>query len=243
MMMLRNMILTNVLAVGSTATAFYAASLALAYAETSENYSMTQVRVVDPVGFGFANRDRSGSIYIEKALYQPNPRTPDRQYLDLRNAAPAVRLKNLIAYAEAGRDGYDAVQYSAKIKPLHKPTEMTFAEIFQWIKSTPRQHHAIGRYQFIPETLRNLIRRAGLPMDTIFSAKVQEDLANLLLLDAGYEAYTSGKMSRKNFMNNLAAIWAGLPTSSGRSKYHGYAGNQATISWDFYETEVARIFN
>jgi hypothetical protein len=43
-------------------------------------------------------------------------------------------------------------------------------------------------------------------------------------------------------MNNLAKIWAGLPNSTGKSHYHGYAGNQATMTWARFDAEMAMIF-
>ena len=67
-------------------------------------------------------------------------------------------------------------------------------------------------------------------------------LADVLLVEAGYHAARSGDMSRTDFMNNLAKIWAGLPNSSGRSHYHGYAGNRASMTWARFDAEMARIF-
>jgi len=65
---------------------------------------------------------------------------------------PGIRgLRQLIGRAEAGRKGYDAVQYGARIKPSKPPTQMTLAEIYAWIDATPGQPHAIGLYQFIPK--------------------------------------------------------------------------------------------
>lgn len=49
-------------------------------------------------------------------------------------------------------------------------------------------------------------------------------------------------MSRHDFMNNLAKIWAGLPTSSGKSYYHGLAGNKAVLSWAKFDKEMAQLF-
>ena len=43
-------------------------------------------------------------------------------------------------------------------------------------------------------------------------------------------------------MDNLARIWAGLPLPSGKSAYHGYAGNRATITRAFYAEQMGRIF-
>ena len=160
-----------------------------------------------------------------------------------RGGTQVEQLRHLIARAEAGSAGYDAVQHGAKRRPAKKPTDMTIAEIYAWIKATPGQPHAIGRYQFIPATLKRLVRDAGLAGTTRFSPNVQDMLADQLLEEAGYLKFRQGKLTRKGFMNNLAKIWAGLPTSSGKSYYDGYAGNSATMTWGYYDREMARIFS
>jgi len=55
------------------------------------------------------------------------------------------RLLSLIARAEAGSAGYDAVQHGARVRPAALPTQMTLGEIYRWIDDTPGQPHAIGR--------------------------------------------------------------------------------------------------
>lgn len=152
------------------------------------------------------------------------------------------KLKSLIAHAEAPYLGYDAVVKSAGRKPDGAPSQMNIAEIYSWIKATPNQNHAIGRYQFIPATLKRLVAKAGLHHDVLFSAGTQDMLADLLLEEAGYTKFLAGLMPRHRFMNRLARIWAGLPTSNGRSYYHGYAGNRATITWAHYDDAMQTIF-
>lgn len=155
---------------------------------------------------------------------------------------PRHRLLALIAEAEAGAAGYDAIQHGARIRPAKPPTAMTLAEIDAWTRATPGQPHAIGRYQFIPATLRRLVKRHDVPSSTVFSPRVQDALARSLLEDAGYSAFRAGRLSRDAFMHNLARIWAGLPTATGKSHYEGYAGNAATLSRARFEREMARIF-
>ncbi|EPX86877.1 hypothetical protein [Salipiger mucosus] len=157
-------------------------------------------------------------------------------------AGKAERIRHIIARAEAGPAGYDAVQYGARIKPRRPPTQLRLSEIFAWIDRTPGQPHAIGRYQFIPATLRRLVEALNLPAETRFSPRVQDRLADLLLHEAGLGALQRGEITRTAFMNNLARIWAGLPNSSGRSHYHGYAGNRATMTWAAFQREMAPIF-
>ncbi len=198
-------------------------------------------------------RGRAQSLFIGRASgglfapFAPRDRTPSGRLADaygpvLSNDPEAELIRNLIAYAEAGRDGYDAVQYGATRKPGRPPTEMTLGDIFAWIEATPGQPHAIGRYQFIPSTLARLVSLLGAGAEERFSPQMQDRLADILLQEAGLAAYRSGEMTRHDLMNNLAQIWAGLPTSSGRSYYDGYAGNAATMTWSQFDIEMTRIF-
>ncbi|MEO0929481.1 MAG: hypothetical protein AAFY14_02360 [Pseudomonadota bacterium] len=152
-----------------------------------------------------------------------------------------THVRNIIGQAEAPYAGYDAVQHGARIKPPKLPTQMSLAEIFAWIDATPGQPHAIGRYQFIPETLRRVATQAGARAEDRFTPALQDRLADVLLADAGFAAFLAGEMTQKDFMNNLAAIWAGLPTSNGLSRYHGIAGNRATITLAYFRSEIAKI--
>ncbi len=142
-----------------------------------------------------------------------------------------ARLLTLISRAEAGQAGYDAVQHGARIRTPRPPTQMTLGEIYAWITATPGQPHAIGRYQFIPDTLRRVARIRGYGPEVRFTAEVQDSLATVLLDEAGLQAFEGGELGRRDFMHNLARIWAGLPLPNGRSYYQGYAGNRATMSW------------
>ena len=165
----------------------------------------------------------------------------------VRGPGPALhgdavtRLRYVIGQAESPRDGYDAVQHGARIRPSKPPTHMTLAEIFAWIEATPGQPHAIGRYQFIPDTLARVTRQVGARPNDRFTPALQDRLADVLLADAGFPAFMAGELSEEKFMNNLAAIWAGLPASNGRSKYHGVAGNRATVTLAYFQAEIAKI--
>lgn len=170
-------------------------------------------------------------------------RDPDapRAVQPLRGSA-IEQLRALIAEAEAGPADYDAVIHGARIKPPALPTEMTVQEIYDWIDATPGQPHAIGRYQFIPDTLRRLVRHLGISPRTRFSAELQDRLADQLLVEAGIHALQNGDITRRSFMYRLAKIWAGLPLPSGESYYQGYAGNKATMTWTRFDSAMARIF-
>lgn len=179
-----------------------------------------------------------GSFFAPYPVRVPAPRLAIAPQI---TDSAVMRVRHIIGRAESPRAGYDAVQHGAKIKPRKPPTAMTVGEIFDWIARTPGQPHAIGRYQFIPSTLRRVVAKVGAGRNDVFSPALQDELADVLLADAGFGKFRSGQISQQKFMNNLAAIWAGLPTSSGQSKYHGYAGNRATVSLAYFQAEIAKI--
>lgn len=187
---------------------------------------------------------RARGSFFEPVLPKPAaPRLPQGFTPYTGTGGATDRLLHLIASVEADpARGYDSVQYQAVIKPPLPPTRMTLDQIHAWIAATPGQQHAIGRYQIVPATLRGLQSRMALPGSTPFSARTQDAMAATLLGDAGYGAFLEGAITRTAFMNNLAMIWAGLPNASGRSHYHGLAGNRAAFSWARFEAEVAAIF-
>ena len=194
------------------------------------------------MGGGEQAQPRLASLFVGRAEGGIFAALPGRLDAPLRRGGPvAARLRDLIAKAEAGRAGYDAVQLGARVKPPKRPTDMTLQEIYDWIKATPGQPHAIGRYQFIPATLRHSAKRLDLPPATRFGPAIQDQLADLLLGDAGLRKVEAGEMSPETFMLNLAKIWAGLPIASGRSYYEGVAGNKAVLSYDAYAREVRGI--
>lgn len=186
---------------------------------------------------------RHGSLFVDRGASGLFAALPDRGLRDRDGTGGPLRarLLDLIARAEAGPAGYDAVQAGAHRPPPRRPTRMTLREIYAWIDATPGQHHAIGRYQIIPATLRRLVARAELDPDTRFSPAVQDQLGDLLLADAGLDAVRRGGITREAFLLNLAKIWAGLPTPSGRSYYYGVAGNRAVLSYDAYARAVRDI--
>ncbi|MGC1504968.1 MAG: hypothetical protein WA782_12625 [Sulfitobacter sp.] len=185
----------------------------------------------------FIGRDHGG-MFSDRPVHTPT----------FAAVAPAVLpgsdvqvIRALIQEAESRRDGYDAVQHGARIRPAKRPTQMTLAEVFKWIDATPGQPHAIGRYQFVPQTLRRVMTKAGVKPVQRFSPRVQDQLADILLAEAGLHRFRTGVLGRKAFMNNLAKIWAGLPNASGKSHYDGYAGNKASVTWARFEAVMKRI--
>jgi hypothetical protein len=98
---------------------------------------------------------------------------------------------------------------------------------------------AVGRYQFIPETLRMAVAAAGFQASDVFSPETQDWLAVALLLGGKRPAlrdYLQGKsVTLEAAQLDLAKEWASIPTAEGRGVYDGdSAGNRATA-------KVARV--
>ncbi|MFK7882404.1 hypothetical protein [Roseobacter sp.] len=158
-----------------------------------------------------------------------------------RSGPKLDRLLSVVASAEAPK-GYNSIHCSAKRLPCKKPVRMTLGEIPAWTRATSGQNHAIGRYQIIPKTLDRLTRALRLPRSTRFDKHTQDMMARLLVDEAGFSKFLTARISQDQFMDNLARVWAGLPVRSGRSAYHRYAGNRATISRAQFASAMREIF-
>ncbi|MVX50926.1 hypothetical protein GQF56_24300, partial [Rhodobacter sphaeroides] len=172
-----------------------------------------------------------GSSFLEaqaSSSFALVPRAPrqkkSRAFVMPTDRDEFVRIRALVHHAESGAAGYDDYHRSAPVPPPRAPSTMTLDQIRQWIAATPGQQHAIGRYQIIPSTLESLASRATLPGSTLFSAPIQDSMASILILDAGYAELKNGAITLDRFMDNLARIWAGFPMASGKSAYEGVAG-------------------
>ncbi|WP_245866454.1 hypothetical protein [Oceaniglobus roseus] len=231
------------LAVGAGAARAEAVSLLGADGLFTPARALIEVRKEAPARRGVASlfADREAGGFFAPLLRPEQAELPARGSGPLRGSR-VERLREVIGWAESRRHGYDAVQYGARIKPDRPPTRMTLGEIFAWIEDTPGQPHAIGKFQFIPATLARLVRRLDLSADTLFTPAVQDRLADELLAEAGFHAASAGDLARHDFMQNLAKIWAGLPLSSGKSYYDGYAGNAASMTWAQFDREMAKLF-
>ena len=70
---------------------------------------------------------------------------------------------------------------------------------------------AVGRYQFIDDTLDGLVERLGLSGNERFTPELQDRMAMHLARDAGMDDWLTGRLSDERFAANLSRVWAGLP--------------------------------
>jgi muramidase (phage lysozyme) len=113
-------------------------------------------------------------------------------------------------------------------------TEMTVQEVLDFQKTMTKERgyisSALGKYQFINSTLSGLVSQLNIDKNTKFSPELQDKLAKQLVSSAGYEKFQQGKLSKEEFLDSLAKVWASLPLASGKSAYANDGVNKATVS-------------
>jgi hypothetical protein len=164
-------------------------------------------------------------------------------------------LGDLIGKLESGGDYNKLVTPTGKSITPEKPiTEMTLDEVSklqtQMKESGNYPSTAVGKYQYLQDTLKGVAQQEGLDTATTkFTPEVQEQLFKRTLKNRGLEDYQSGKISKEEFQNRLAMEFASIPVATdvhrpagkgykerdikaGESYYSGVGGNKELVSPD-----------
>jgi hypothetical protein len=111
---------------------------------------------------------------------------------------------------------------------------MTINDVLKWqddYVANGSASSAAGRYQVVRKTLRRAVKEMGLTGDELYDPAMQDQIAlHLLKADAGLDKFEAGIMDPKEFQDNIAKVWAGIPNRSGKSHYDGDGLNAATVS-------------
>ena len=132
------------------------------------------------------------------------------------------------------KSGYDVPYGSGKYggktdKPL---SEMTFGEAKEYQKKIindqkahgiPQEHRsgALGKYQFISDTLKAQQEAGGFKDTDKFDAAAQDKMAAQLLKLRGIDQFKSGKMSGADFQLGLSQEWASVARPDTGKSYYG----------------------
>ncbi len=153
------------------------------------------------------------------------------------NPATYQPLLHLIGRAESN-DNYNAYFGNAG-NSRTVFTDMTIAQVLNWQRQYIRNgsaSSAVGRYQFMRDTLDGLVRELGISHEQKFTPSTQDQLAIALLERRGSEQYVNNELSDKEFAANLAKEWAALPRTLGdnpdASYYAGDGLNASRVEVD-----------
>ncbi|MBO6814558.1 MAG: hypothetical protein JJ891_06845 [Rhizobiaceae bacterium] len=145
----------------------------------------------------------------------------------VRQAAPVLNLIGKTEGTDKGRGYNETLGYGKFTGGDVELTSMTLDEI-DALQTKMLRHpknnlnsSALGRYQVVRKTLRELRKKMGLKGSQKFTKELQDDIALALLERRGLSKWESGEISNDKFMANLAKEWASLPTPKGVSHYGG----------------------
>ena len=150
-------------------------------------------------------------------------------------------------------------------------SNMTIKEVLEHQEKRRRENvtsSAVGRYQFIYKTLRDLVLTESgkeknpkdLPLDAKFTPELQDKAATILLQRRGLDQYLAGTISPEVFSREIAKEWASMPLiedttvfrknkegqdvqvdlKKGQSYYSGVAGNKSLVNPDEFLDTVKK---
>jgi muramidase (phage lysozyme) len=113
-------------------------------------------------------------------------------------------------------------------------TDMTIQEVMDWQRrqvGMGKESAAVGKYQFVSGTFRDVVREMGLDPNTKFSPATQDAMAfHRLIKTRGLMDYFEGKQSLDETVNAMADEWAALKRTDGRGAHDGVGSNRASLS-------------
>ena len=139
---------------------------------------------------------------------------------------------NLIARYES-KGNYNVISGGKSVPEL---TNMTLADVINFqndlIKTKKTPSSAVGRYQYIRDSLKMVADQMSLDYNTTkFNPETQDAIATYdLRRRAQLDRWLDDQLSDEEFLNNVAKIWAGIPTTGGLSAYHNVGNNKAGTS-------------
>lgn len=151
-------------------------------------------------------------------------------------------IRNMIKSAEitpGAENPYDIQQGEGK-QAAAQLTKMTVDQVLALQDERRKkglkkgESTAVGAYQIVQSTLKEKIAQLKIQGDQMFDKDLQDQLADSLIKQAGYDEYAANPTpdAKKAFIQRLSGIWAGIPKDAGGQT--GLPGNQnkATIDFD-----------
>jgi len=146
----------------------------------------------------------------------------------------SILMDTLMGHESGGN--YNAFHNNGNNQAL-RFTDMSIAEVLDWQKTGQWKtlgagSSAVGKYQFIHDTLAEVVRKSGIDPSLPFSPAIQDQLIMFRLLDTrGMQRFLDGEISAEEFLDQgLALEFAGLKMTSGRGYYDGDGLNKGGTS-------------
>ncbi|TDR34654.1 hypothetical protein [Aquamicrobium defluvii] len=99
---------------------------------------------------------------------------------------------------------------------------------------------AVGRYQIVRTTRRNIQKALSIPSSSKFDRDMQDRMGCYLLGQRGIDKWLAGRLKLESLLDNLAREWASLPTSKGKGYYSGQNASVSVMQVTAALSEVKR---
>lgn len=99
---------------------------------------------------------------------------------------------------------------------------------------------AVGRYQIVRTTRRNIQKALSIPSSEKFDRDMQDRMACFLLGQRGIDKWLAGRLKLESLLDNLAREWASIPTSKGKGYYSGQNAAVSVMQVSAALSEVKR---
>ena len=175
-------------------------------------------------------------VFAAEASFCPNP-----SYV-----SPEQRIRPLMDLIARGEGDYNSVNRGRAgdtpggIQSFGQGWTFENYTVQQVMDLQRSQLYAVGRYQFIPSTLRFAVRHSSVSELDMFTPEVQDRLMVALILykRPAVGAYIRGDHELLGWaLNELAKEWASIEYRNGRGFYDHVGGNRASIS----RAEIAEV--
>jgi len=210
---------------------------------TADTNSATQAQPPRPVD----NR-APGSVGILDRLTGKGRQSNTAPAPQVQSAPPPTNqaqqmqnIRNMIKSAEitpGAENPYDIQQGEGKQAAVQL-TKMTVDQVLALQDQRRKkglkkgESTAVGAYQIVQSTLKEKIAQLKIQGDQMFDKDLQDQLADSLIKQAGYDEYAANPTpdAKKAFVKRLSGIWAGIPKDAGGQT--GLPGNQNKTTIDF----------
>ena len=168
----------------------------------------------------------------------PSTSAPEAAQVQAEYVSPVERTRPLLNLIARGEGNYNAINRGRAgdtpggIQWLKGQTFENFT-VGQVLQMQRWQVYAVGRYQFIPSTLRWAVNSSEVSELDMFTPETQDKLALHLIMQKrpAVGSYIRGEHNQLGWaMNEMAKEWASIEYRYGRGYYDGIGGNRAHTS-------------
>lgn len=156
-------------------------------------------------------------------------------------------LESIAQYeSKKGKEGYNSVNSISVLKLKEKPTltKMTLIEVLKLQNAlvAKGKSGAVGKYQFIPATLKETFYKAGIKMTDLFDAETQDTMIiKRLVLVRKYQEWREGLISDRHFVYELSKEFASIENPGTGKTYYTSTNNVAHNSWKNMKAVLVKV--